>query len=415
MKILVINSGSSSLKFELFETNGKHKQLYRGIIDRIGLPNTFTVENGKEMGETSIKNHTEAVGYALKILQKKGLINNLKDIKAVGHRVVHGGEKYKNATLITPDVLKEIKILCELAPLHNPPNLAAIHACMEHLKNTPQVAVFDTAFHQTIPEKAYLYAIPYDLYKKYGIRRYGFHGTSHSYIAGETTKLLKKKKSKIIVCHLGNGCSITAIENGKSIDTSMGFTPLEGLPMGTRCGDIDPAIVFELQEILKIDTNEIDVLLNKESGLKGISGISSDMRDLWAKCKKNKRAKLAISILAYRTAKYIGAYSAALRGLDAITFTAGMGEKAYYLRKEICDYLPHLGVKIDSKKNKKCALKISDANSKVKVFVMPTNEEKQIAIETAGIIKRLTKKRDPKTRAAGSKRTYSTRKKKLNN
>jgi acetate kinase len=388
MKILVINSGSSSLKFKLFSNDGEITQLYSGMVDRIGLPGTFEVEDGKETGEINIKDHTEAVGYALQILQKEKLIKNVKDINAVGHRVVHGGEKYQNATLITPAVLKEIKKLCELAPLHNPPNLAAILACKKHLKDTPQVAVFDTSFHQTIPEKAYLYAIPYELYKKYGIRRYGFHGTSHSFIAKETAKLLKNKKTKIIVCHLGNGCSITAVENGKSIDTSMGFTPLEGLPMGTRCGDIDPAIVFELQEILKIDTNEIDVLLNKKSGLKGISGISSDMRDLWANYKKNKRARLAISILAYRTAKYIGAYSAALHGLDAITFTAGMGENAWYLRKEICEYLPHLGVKIDSAKNRKNSKEISAKNSRVRVFVLPTNEEKEIAIQAAVLLKR---------------------------
>jgi acetate kinase len=395
MKILVINSGSSSLKFELYSNSGLGEQLYRGMIDRIGLPGTFAVKDGKETEEIVIKDHTEAVGYALKILRKEGIIKTLKDINAVGHRVVHGGEKYKNAALITPDVLKQIKILCELAPLHNPPNLAAIHACMTHLKDTPQVAVFDTAFHQTMPEKAYLYALPYELYKKYGIRRYGFHGTSHSFIAKKTADLLKNKKTKIIICHLGNGCSVAAVENGKSIDTSMGFTPLEGLPMGTRCGDIDPAIVFELQEILKLDTNEIDELLNKQSGLKGISGISSDMRDLHAASKKNKRARLAISILAYRLAKYIGAYSAALRGVDAITFTAGMGEKAFYLRKEVCDYLPHLGVKIDAVKNRNCEPEISAKGSRVKVFVLPTNEEKEIAIQTATLLK---KRRDEKSK-----------------
>jgi acetate kinase len=384
MKILVINSGSSSLKFQLFG-NGL-KCLFRGMIDRIGLSGTAFVENGETKME-NIKNHSEAVLFALKILKKEKLIKNVKEIDAIGHRVVHGGEKYRDATLITPAVLKQIKKLCELAPLHNPPNLAAILACKEHIKNTSQVAIFDTAFHQSIPEKAYLYAIPYELYKKYGIRKYGFHGTSHKYITHVTNGLLKRKKTKIIVCHLGNGCSITAVKNGKSVDTSMGFTPLEGIPMGTRCGDIDPAVVFELMEILKIDTNEIDVLLNKKSGLKGISGISSDMRDLWMKSKTNKRAKLAISILAYRTAKYIGAYAASMNGLDAITFTAGMGQNAYYLRKEICEYLTYMGVHIDSAKNKKNSKITSASHSKIKVFVIETDEEKQIAHETFSLLK----------------------------
>ncbi len=392
MKILVINSGSSSLKFQLFSNNGTVNQLYRGMIDRIGLKGTFAVEDGIETEKVDIKNHTAAVGYALEILLKKRLIKSVKDIKAVGHRVVHGGERYRDATLINPAVLKHIKFLCRLAPLHNPPNLAAIYACMKKLKGIPQIAVFDTAFHQTMPEKAYLYALPYELYTDNQIRRYGFHGTSHSYVAKETARILKKKKSKIVVCHLGNGCSITAVDDGRSIDTSMGFTPLEGLPMGTRCGDIDPAIVFELQRMLNLDTDKIDDLLNKKSGLKGISGLSSDMRDLWAASKKNERARLTISILAYRIAKYIGAYSAALRGLDAITFTAGMGEKAYYLRKEVCNYLPYLGVRIDTAKNKKCLKEISAKNSKVRVFVLPTNEEKEIAMETAALLKKRTSK-----------------------
>jgi acetate kinase len=386
MKILVINSGSSSLKFQLFGNN--LKCLYRGMIDRIGLKETAFIENGGKTTKTNIKNHSDAVLFALEILKKKKLIKNVNEIGAVGHRVVHGGEKYRDAMLITPAVLKQIKKLCELAPLHNPPNLAAILACKEHIKNTPQAAIFDTAFHQSIPEKAYIYAIPYEFYKKFGIRRYGFHGTSHKYIAHVTAGLLNRKQSKIIVCHLGNGCSITAVKNGKSVDTSMGFTPLEGLPMGTRCGDIDPAIVFELMEMLKIDTNEIDVLLNKKSGLKGISGISSDMRDLRKNAQKNRRARLAISILAYRTAKYIGAYAAAMNGLDAITFTAGMGQNAFYLRKEICDYLNFLGVKIDQTKNKKNAVKISAPSSKIGIFVIPTDEEKQIAIETSSLLKK---------------------------
>jgi len=385
MKILVINSGSSSLKFQLFES-AEFRCLYKGMIDRIGLPGTFFVENGREKGKINAPDHKSAVAFAFKILLKKNLIKKPEDISAIGHRVVHGGEKYRNATLITPAVIKQIKILCELAPLHNPPNLASILACRKILPETRQVAVFDTAFHQTIPEKAYLYAIPYEYYKRFGIRRYGFHGTSHHYVSNETAKLLKRKTGKIIVCHFGNGSSITAVENGKSIDTSMGFTPLEGLPMGTRCGDIDPAIVFELQEMLKVSTDEIDVILNKKSGLKGLSGISPDMRDLWAAYDKNPRARLAMSILAYRAAKYIGAYSASLRGLDALAFTAGIGENAWYLRKKICAYLGHLGIKLDNAPNKKNALRISSKKSKVKVFVIPTNEEKEIAIETAHLL-----------------------------
>lgn len=386
MKILVINSGSSSLKFQLFESSGGFACLYKGMIDRIGLTGTKFVENGKECETIAAQNHESAVKFAFSILLKKKLIKNPSEIKAVGHRVVHGGEKYLSATRITPAVLKQIKKLCELAPLHNPPNLASIMACKKILPKTPQVAIFDTAFHQSIPEKAFLYALPYEYYKRFGIRRYGFHGTSHKYVSTETAKLLKSKKSKIIVCHFGNGSSITAVEDGRSIDTSMGFTPLEGLPMGTRCGDIDPAIVFELQEMLKISTDEIDNILNKKSGLKGLSGISSDMRDLWAVCKSNPRAKLAMSVLAYRAAKYIGAYAAALCGLDAITFTAGIGENAWYLRKEICDYLTHLGVQLDAGKNKKNSLLISSNKSKIKVFVVPTNEEKEIALETAQIL-----------------------------
>ncbi|HLG25723.1 MAG TPA: acetate kinase [Candidatus Gracilibacteria bacterium] len=376
MKILVLNAGSSSLKYELFKDGTHLSSLTEGIIDRIGL-------------KGSTANHADALKIALAELIRKKKLQNLDEIAAVGHRVVHGGEKYRNAALITKPVLAEIKKLSKLAPLHNPPNIAGIEACRKLLPKAPNVAVFDTAFHQTLQEKAYLYALPYSLYKKYSIRRYGFHGTSHSYVSKETIRLLRNKRSKIITCHLGNGSSIAAIYDGKSIDTSMGYTPLEGLPMGTRSGDLDPAIVFKLQEMLKLSTTQIDSLLNKSSGLLGFSGISSDMRDLWEKAKKgNKRARETISFLAYRIAKYIGAYSAALNGLDAITFTAGMGEKAWYLRKEVCDYLSYLGVRLDAAKNKKNALEISGKNSKVRVFVVPTDEEKEIAAETQAVLKK---------------------------
>jgi acetate kinase len=370
MHILVLNSGSSSLKFKLFK-NGKVEE--KGLIDKIGLKN----------GDA--KTHNEAVKTVFKKLEGK-------KIDAIGHRVVHGGEKYKNPTLINAKVIKEIKKLCELAPLHNPPNLAGILACKAHMPKTPQVAIFDTAFHQTLPEKAFLYGLPYKYYSKLGVRRYGFHGTSHKYVANEAKKMLRKKNPKIITCHIGNGSSICAISNGKALDTSMGFTPLEGLIMGTRCGDMDPAIVFFLQEKLKIGTDEIDEILNKESGIKGLSEISQDMRKIFELSKKgNVRAKLMIEILSYKIAKYIGSYAAALDGADAIVFTAGMGEKAFYVRKKVCNYLKHLGVKLDLNKNRKCEMKIHSKKSKIKVFVIPTNEELQIAKETMQVVKKSKK------------------------
>ena len=368
MKILVLNAGSSSLKIQIFKANKNFRSIYKGLVERIG--------------KSKIKNHEQALKTLLADALNKKAIENLSEIQAIGHRVVHGGEKYVKAEKITQAVFDEIKKLISLAPLHNPPNLAGIIACGKILKKTPQVAVFDTSFHQTMEEKAFLYPLPYGYYEKDGIRKYGFHGTSHSYISKETIKILKKKNSKIVTCHLGNGSSVTAVKNGKSIDTSMGFTPLEGLPMGTRCGDVDPAIVIWLNEKKKKSPAQIYAILNNESGLKGISQLSRDMRDLHKASSINKKAALAISILAYRTAKYIAAYSAALGGLDAITFTAGIGENAYYLRSEICGYLQHLGVKLDRTKNLKNSLKINAINSKVKVFVIPTNEELEIANET---------------------------------
>jgi len=388
MKILVINAGSSSLKFQLIDSGKNFSCLYKGLVDRIGFKDSKFIENNTTIHAIKAADHYKAIAIALEYLLKRKIIRNLDEIDAIGHRVVHGGEKYKNATKITPVVIGQIKKLCKFAPLHNPPNLAGILAAKKIFKNKPQVAVFDTAFHQTMPEKAFLYALPYQYYKQFGFRRYGFHGTSHLFVAKKTIGLLKKKKSKIITCHLGNGSSITAVENGKSIDTSMGFTPLEGLPMGTRSGDVDPAIVFELMEILKISTKQVDEILNKSSGLKGISGLSSDMRDLWKAYDKNRKARLAISILSYKAAKYIGSYAAALKGLDAITFTGGVGENAYYVRKEICDYFPFLGLKLDIQKNKKNNLEISAKNSKVKVYVIPTDEEHEIAEETFGLIKK---------------------------
>lgn len=365
MNILVINAGSSSLKYELFSE--KLITLHDGYIERIG-----------QKGQ--IPHHLAAVKQALNELIDKKIIKELIDIGAVGHRVVHGGEKYRQPTRITPSVEKEIQKLSKLAPLHNPPNLSGIRACKKLLPKAVQVAVFDTSFHQTIPQKAFMYALPSKYYKKDGIRRYGFHGTSHAYVSKQTTKLLKKKSSKIVTCHLGNGSSITAVKNGKSIDTSMGFTPLEGVPMGTRSGSIDPAIAIRLTA--QLGPEKADQLLNQKSGYKGVSGLSSDMRDLLKTRQKKTSSQLAIDIFTYKVAQYIAAYSASLQGLDAITFTGGIGENSGYIRGQICQYLTHLGVKIDSAKNRANKTTFSKASSTVKLFVIPTDEEKEIATET---------------------------------
>jgi len=397
MKILVINSGSSSLKFQLLDSKKSFSVLAKGNIDGINLKSCLFIfeSKNKEFEKTvKIKTHQEALSTALKALLEFKIIKSYTEIEAVGHRIVHGGEKYTSSIKITSEVIREIKNLCSLAPLHNPANLEGIIACQKILKNTPQVAVFDTAFHQTMPEKAFLYALPYKFYTKNKIRRYGFHGTSHKYVINEAIKLLKKKNAKIISCHLGNGSSITASYNGKSVDTSMGLTPLEGIMMGTRSGTIDPAIIFHLETALGLKMTEISQILNKESGLKGVSQLSSDMRDIYhASLKGNTQAKLAIEMLSYQIAKYLGSYSSVLGGIHGIIFTGGLGEKAFYIRQKACDYLKFLGISLDKKKNihpsgENCETLISDKKSKIKVFVIPTNEEKQIAIETAEIVKK---------------------------
>lgn len=364
MKILIINAGSSSLKFELFEsrraksknsaTKNKLKSLFKGHFDNHGKP---------------IKNFRAQIEKALRMLIAKKMLKNPAEINAIGHRVVHGGTLYTKPAKITPKVIAEIKKLVKLAPLHNPPNLACILACKKLLPNVKQAAVFDTAFHQTMHEKAYLYGLPYSFYKKFGIRRYGFHGTSHEYVFLQAQKKLGISKTRrTITCHLGNGCSMTAISSGKAIDTSMGFTPLEGLPMGSRSGDIDPAIIFHLLE-KGFSAKEIDDLLNKKSGLLGVSQISSDVRDLWALYQKgNKKAERALKWFAYRIAKYIGAYATALGGLDCLVFTGGIGENAWYLRKWILSYL-----KIFPKK---------------RVLVIKTHEEEIIAEKTIKIMQK---------------------------
>ncbi|MFA6918167.1 MAG: acetate kinase [Candidatus Gracilibacteria bacterium] len=392
MKILVINSGSSSLKFSLIDTKKSFSELANGHIDGISLPSCIFIfkKNRKETtSKIRIKDHREAIKLALDTLLKNKTIKDLKEIDAIGHRVVHGGEKYTSPAIIDQKVINTIKYLCKLAPLHNPANLTGILACKTLLPKTPQVAIFDTAFHQTMPEKAYLYALPYSFYKKHNIRRYGFHGTSHKYVIGEALKLLKKKNAKIISCHIGNGSSITASLNGKSVDTSMGLTPLEGIMMGTRSGSIDPAIIFHLEKTLKLSPNEVYRILNEKSGLLGVSEISSDMRKIYTRfLKKDPKAIRAIDLLSYQIAKYLGSYASILGGIHGIIFTGGLGEKAFYVREKACSYLKFLGLTLDPQKNKKCEKIISTRKSKIKVFVIPTNEEKQIAIETQKIIKK---------------------------
>lgn len=386
-KILVINTGSSSLKFELFENHEKLKSVASGLIDRIGKDDCrMTFKAGKKnLGlKVDVKNHTQAVELALDMLLKTEVIKKPAEISSVGHRVVHGGEKYQKAVRIDAKVLKTIKDLCPLAPLHNPINLKAIEDCRKLLPRAKHIAVFDTAFHQTIEEKAYLYALPQELYHNHGIRKYGFHGTSHKYVTNEAIRLLKNKSGlKIITCHFGNGSSITASKGGEVVDTSHGYTPVEGIPMGTRSGSIDPIIPLKLQQIKRWDYKKTDDFLNRECGLLGLSGISSDMREIYeASLKKDPDAILTIEHLAYHAAKYIGSYIAALNSLDALVFTAGMGEKAFYLREKICKYFQFIDLDLDKQKNKNNEKIISSPKSRIKVFVIPTDEEYQIAKES---------------------------------
>ncbi|MBW2979956.1 acetate kinase [Candidatus Woesearchaeota archaeon] len=362
MNILVLNVGSSSVKYSVFK---EHKFLFSGLIERV---------KGK-------KGYESAIYGILKILDKKKI-----KIDAIGQRIVHGGE-IEASSVIDNKVLGKIKRYAEFAPLHNIPEIEGIDVCRKLFPGVKQVAVFDTAFHQTMPEHSYVYAIPYELYKKHGIRRYGFHGTSHHYVALEASKLLKKKLNqlKIITCHLGNGASVAAINKGKVVDTSMGFTPLEGLVMGTRCGDIDPAIVLYLIKDRKMGVDEVNKILNKESGLLGISGVSSDIRDLIKS--KDKRAGLALDVFCYRITKYIGAYAAAMNGVDVVVFTAGVGENAYYLRSRILKNFEYLGLRVDSGKNKRNSSIITKTGSKVIAMVIHTNEELMIAKEVMRVLK----------------------------
>lgn len=384
-KILVLNSGSSSLKFQLYD---EEKVLVKGIVDAIGLSTCefrYIIGDEKEVSKkSSIKDHVEAVSAALDAI---GKVYPRYEISAIGHRVVHGGEKYKDSVKITDEVINEIERLCELAPLHNPPNLKGILACKQILPGAPQVAVFDTSFHQTIPKKAYLYGIPYEYYTKYGIRKYGFHGTSHKYVMQKALEVLGKKKANIITCHLGNGSSICAIKNNESVDTTMGFTPLQGLMMGTRSGDIDPAIVAFIAEKEKIDAEKVISILNKKAGLLGIDGYS-DVRTIHEKAVAgDERCQLGLQMFAYHVVEYIGAYIAVLGKVDAIVFTAGIGCGAYYLREVICSQLEFEGITLDIvKNNENKETVVSAPNSKIKILVIPTNEELMIAKDTKKVL-----------------------------
>ena len=398
MNILVINCGSSSLKFQLIDSETE-KCIAKGLCERIGIEGsriTYTPDGGeKEQTVTPMPDHTEAIRLVLEALtnEKTGVVKSLDEIGAVGHRIVHGGEKFAVSTIITDDVMKAIEECNDLAPLHNPANLIGINACKKLMPATPMVAVFDTAFHQTMPEEAYMYGLPYEYYEKYKIRRYGFHGTSHSYVSRKAAEVLGKKYEdlKIIVCHLGNGASVSAVKNGKCVDTSMGLTPLEGLIMGTRSGDIDPAIMEFIAHKEGKNIDEIMTVLNKKSGVYGLSNnLSSDFRDLEAGYNNGDAHCIrTMNTYCYRVAKYIGSYVAAMNGVDVICFTAGIGENAPLVRSLVCEHLGFLGVSIDEEANHKRGeeIAISTPDSKTTVMVIPTNEELAIARETVSLVK----------------------------
>lgn len=395
MNVLVINCGSSSLKFQLINSESE-AVLAKGLCERIGIDGRLTYQPAggeKNISEKAMPTHTEAIQFVIDALTDAdtGVVKSLDEIGAVGHRVVHGGEKFAKSVVVTPEVKAAIAECNDLAPLHNPANLIGIEACESLMPGTPQVVVFDTAFHQTMPEKAYMYGLPYEYYEKYKVRRYGFHGTSHSFVSKRVAEIVGKpyNATKTIVCHLGNGASVSAVLNGESVDTSMGLTPLEGLVMGTRSGDIDPAIMEFIAKKENLDIAGIMNVLNKKSGVEGVSGVSSDFRDLEAAAKAgNKRAELAIDVFAYRVAKYVGAYTAAMNGVDNIVFTAGIGENCTFVRTKVCSYLGYLGITIDEEANGKRGeeIVISTPDSKVKVLVVPTNEELAIARETVALV-----------------------------
>lgn len=393
MKVLVINCGSSSLKYQVLDMTNESLQA-KGLVERIGMEGSILTHEkigaeDKFVLETPMEDHKAAIGYVLEAVADPdhGVVKSMSEIGAVGHRVVHAGEKYAESVLIDDDVIEALEDCIDLAPLHNPPNLLGIAACKELMPDTPMVAVFDTAFHQTMPPESYIYALPYEYYKKYGIRRYGFHGTSHKYVAERAADIMNVNLDdlKIITCHLGNGASVSAIKRGVCIDTSMGFTPLEGLVMGTRSGDIDPAIVNFIADKEGLSQEEINEIMNKESGVLGISGVSSDFRDIEAAAEEgNERALLALKVFAHKVRFYIGAYIAEMNGVDAIVFTAGVGENDIAMRDIICNDLGNLNIKLDLVKNKVRGkeLIISRDDSRVKIILIPTNEELMIARDT---------------------------------
>lgn len=398
MKVLVINAGSSSLKYQLIDMDSM-TVMAKGLCERIGidgsnLQHKNLVKEISEKIENKMESHADAIRMVLDALtdSEYGVISSMKEIGAVGHRVVHGSEFFADSCVIDGKVMEALKRCIPVAPLHNPPNITGIEACAKIMPDVPQVAVFDTAFHQTMPAKAFMYALPYEYYEKHRIRKFGFHGTSHKYVSGEAAKMLKKpiEDLKIITCHLGNGSSVTAVDGGKCVDTSMGFTPLDGVVMGTRTGSMDPAVVTFLMDKENLSAKEVDTVMNKKSGVFGISGISSDFRDLSAAAEDgNERAKLALDMFAYSVTKLIGAYAAAMGGVDAVVFTAGIGENDSMIREKVVENLGFMGIKIDRELNKKRgeAIDVTAQGATVKTLVIPTNEELMIALDT----QRLTK------------------------
>ena len=395
MKVLVINCGSSSLKYQVIDSDSE-EVVAKGLCERIGIDGRLTYQPAggeKEIADAPMPTHTEAVRMVLDALvnEKTGVLKSLAEIDAVGHRVVHGGERFTKSCIITDEVIKGVEECNDLAPLHNPANIIGINACRELMPNVPMVAVFDTAFHQTMPKTAYMYGLPYEYYEKYKVRKYGFHGTSHSFVSKRVAEVAGEDVNsvKTIVCHLGNGASICAVQNGKSVDTSMGLSPLEGLIMGTRSGDVDPSVLEFIAAKENLSISEVLNVLNKKSGVDGISGVSSDFRDLEAAADGgNERAKLAIDMFCYRVAKYVGSYAAAMNGVDLIAFTAGIGENTRIVRKGVCEYLRYLGIKLDDAANEVRGEErlISTPDSVVRVYVIPTNEELAIARETVALV-----------------------------
>ena len=395
MNVLVINCGSSSLKYQLINSDTE-AVLAKGLCERIGIDGrlVYQPEGGeKEISDLAMPTHTEAIQFVINALtnEKTGVVGSLKEIDAVGHRLVHGGEKFACSVVINDEVLAAVEECNDLAPLHNPANLIGVRACQELMPGVPMVGVFDTAFHQTMPKEAFMYALPYRYYEDLKVRRYGFHGTSHSFVSKRMAEILEKpyEETKTIVCHLGNGSSICAVKNGKSVDTSMGLTPLEGLAMGTRAGDVDAGALEYIAKKENLDINGILKVLNKESGVQGLSQLSSDFRDLWDGANSgNEFAKIALDVFCYRVAKYVGAYVAAMNGVDAIAFTAGVGENDHGVREKVCSYLGYLGIEIDLEANN-CRgkeIEISKPDSKVKVWIVPTNEELAICRETVALL-----------------------------